>query len=1322
MAALGIALAAISVEAGPARAAAPDFLLRIPAESIASGSGADQLNNPRGMTTDRTNGHIFIGDLNNFRISEYTAWGEFVKAWGWDVAPGPVDEEQEIRVRAASGRFKLSFGASTTADLDFDASASEVEAALNGLPSISAGGGGISVESGPGGANSGRPYVVRFDDGPLAASDVAQLVVSDGTTPLAGGAPFSGAAITTRADGTPDGTGLESCTAESGCQAGDPGDGPGQVNSPSGLAVDATGNVYVYERPLGVPTARVQKFDPAGHFELMWGGDVNKTTGADVCTAADISGGDTCGAGLFGSTDGWFSNSSIGSYLTYNRTTDTIFVGDVDRIQEFETDGSFKGKIDFTTAPLDGRAVEALAADPSSGDLYMALVSNPPTVETVYRLDSSTGTILDELAAVYPSTIAVDAAGSVYVALKVFGDNNDDTINSQREVLGFEADGDPIPGMEPGDGFAAPLEASHSLNGIATNVLGPGSDEPGDLYVDYFSGGPISYANAYGPSPIAFEDPPPVPPTIAEQFAASVDTDAAVVRAKINPHFWTDTTYFVQYGTAACPESSWIGSACSQAPVSPALLGTKSIDAPLTTAGVLLSGLQPGTTYHYRFVAQSIGGGPVFGSARAFTTFRLVGDRPCANAGFRLGPAAGLPDCRAYELVSPVDKNNADVMARLDNFGYPASLEQSTDSGERLTYSAGTPFVDPEGGPYTSQYLAQRTEVGWASEGLSPPRTRLQPINELLRALQSEFRIFSADLCNAWLKTIYDPPLAAGAVAGLPNLYRRRNCGGSGEPFEALTAAARSDHPDPDVYDTLQPMGASADGSRAIFVAPDDLPGTAAPENADDHLQLYEHDEQDGLRFVCILPSGNASKRPCYAGTADEDRGGPNHVGSFQGAISADGERIFWTEALGTDKFGPGKLFVRFREEPTSREVSGKVSKPDPARFWGAAADGSRAIFAFEAGAEADKLFSFDVDAGLPMLIASQLEGVMGISEDARSVYFASTKALTGEEENSEGEKAQEGAHNLYLWQEAAGGAQLSFVARLAIDDIERFSSIQKDPFRRTSRVSPDGQHALFMSTAPLTGYDNTDAVSDQPDAEVFLYDAREGELRCVSCNPSGARPTGRQLSTTGLVPAGLNFWFAAKVPTWQWPTYASRALSDDGRRAFFESLEALVPRDSNGQQDVYQWEEAGAGTCTSDDPTFSAEAAGCIDLISSGESPREAVFVDAGANGNDVFFSTLSSLIGADYGLVDIYDARVGGGFPEAEPPSECEGEACQSPPAPPQAPTPSSASIEGPGNVPQTKPKPRCPKGKRRVVRRGKARCVKSRKGARRSGRAAR
>jgi hypothetical protein len=150
--------------------------------------------------------------------------------------------------------------------------------------------------------------------------------------------------------------------------------------------------------------------------------------------------------------------------------------------------------------------------------------------------------------------------------------------------------------------------------------------------------------------------------------------------------------------------------------------------------------------------------------------------------------------------------------------------------------------------------------------------------------------------------------------------------------------------------------------------------------------------------------------------------------------------------------------------------------------------------------------------------------------------------------------------------------------------------------------------------------------------------------------------------------------------------TFNPRALSSDGNRLFFESFEALLPRDTNGKADVYEWMRASAKQACDEAGAelYVPSASGCLSLISSGQSPVDTKFADASPDGSDVFIRTQSSLLPQDIGLVDVYDARVGGGLPQPPaPPAACEGEACQGPLSAPDDPTPASSAFEGAGNV---------------------------------------
>src|SRR4029077_12952516 len=133
----------------------------------------------------------------------------------------------------------------------------------------------------------------------------------------------------------------------------------------------------------------------------------------------------------------------------------------------------------------------------------------------------------------------------------------------------------------------------------------------------------------------------------------------------------------------------------------------------------------------------------------------------------------------------------------------------------------------------------------------------------------------------------------------------------------------------------------------------------------------------------------------------------------------------------------------------------------------------------------------------------------------------------------------------------------------------------------------------------------------------------------CVSCAPSGAPPAG---------PATLRTIEPPTVGASE-PAIVLRNLSSDGGRVFFESSVALLPRDTNGVQDVYEWEQQGVGSCQGSSESFSAASGGCLYLISSGRSPEASFFADASANGNDVFFFTDQPLVGQDQdGAVDVY------------------------------------------------------------------------------------
>jgi NHL repeat len=170
-----------------------------------AGTGAGQFARPAGVASNNATGDIYVADYNNHRIQQFTEAGTFIRAWGYDVvASGAnnksfVTEVNELKIRATGGTFRLAFEGDSTDPLPYDASASQVEAALNALPAISADGGSVTVTGGPGDATGSTPYVINFDGASLEEEDLALsldptgLALPSGTTLTCSAAAPTGA-------------------------------------------------------------------------------------------------------------------------------------------------------------------------------------------------------------------------------------------------------------------------------------------------------------------------------------------------------------------------------------------------------------------------------------------------------------------------------------------------------------------------------------------------------------------------------------------------------------------------------------------------------------------------------------------------------------------------------------------------------------------------------------------------------------------------------------------------------------------------------------------------------------------------------------------------------------------------------------------------------------------------------------------------------------------------------------------------------------------------------------------------------------------------
>jgi hypothetical protein len=1244
-----------------------------------------------GVATDEETGRLYVADPDNHRIDVFEVAGssvEFKFAFGWKVNKATPEEKLQT--------------CTTATGCQAGSSGSSAGQLTNPR--------GIAVDNITGSTSRHDIYVTT--------SDRVQKFAPDGSFISA-----SGWGVETGAEEA------QTCTTASGCLKGIEGAGECQLSN-GGLsfvdpvAVGPGGNVFLAAASGAEPnfTNRVEKFSPGGgclgETVLAKGNLVLKALAIDASEDAyvavdrvsdqlrkyDLATPETklCSAAAINTNA--LTINSAGRLFASQRQPKTKGGGDYQVITEYSaacnplqrfgygqinsnlkglafypsTAGDLfaseeEGLLRYLNVPSPGPLALNLSATPRTVSAQISAEVNPEGKETKYRIDYvDQHSFETEGGFAGPNT---HSTGEVPLGAADF------ELHSAEVTAGCK----PFTQAALNEGKCLKPETAYRYRLVTENADG-NTEAEGQLT----TGPPVSFVATY---------------------ATEVGTDTATLGAELTPNgspasgyfeYVDDATYQADIGSGdGFQHAIKIPDPGAEPPQSPIDFGLGEAALKRSTTPYPLI---PGTTYHYRLVVTDPFA-TLDGPEHTIATFLPDQRSACpANEAFREGPAAYLPDCRAYEMVSPVDKANGDIVNLLQSFtNTPAVLNQAAVSGEKLTYGSYRAFGDAISSPYTTQYIASRNpEVGWQSHAIAPPNEGLIRNGT---EFDNEYRVFSPDLCQAWLTPFDEPTLAPGAIPGYFNIYSRTDqlCGG--ESYEALSTAKAANR-DGTTY-SLELQGLSADGNVSVFVANDNLKGTTAPKltltTSDAQRQLYAKAPGFQPRFVCILPGGKGepSKESCSAGT------GP--IGEFNGrlasltnAISADGKGIFWTNAktfgkiyLRENPFGTGSECAE-ASSPCTVEVSKtgeETSGTKESRYWGAADDGSAAVFSTaNTGNGVSDLYEFEVGSKTTTLIAHKSLGVLGMSEDASRIYFASSEKLSGEEENSAGDKAVAGKPNLYLYDVREGGRR-RFIGTLSSTDLAPGFSVKastlvaESPLQHNGHVNPDGLHAAFMSSAPLTHYDNTDAKSGVADTEVFLYDAAadggKGRLVCTSCNPGGGRPLGENVGGEGT----NAFWVAARLPAYENSLYAPKVLSPDGTRLYFESIDPLVPRDTNGHFDVYQWEQLGSGGkdgCHEADSTYVPSSGGCVSLISSGQSNRDSEFVDASPSGNDVFINTLSSLLPQDPGLLDIYDARVNGGFAQpTPPPAACEGEACQGPLSALNDPTPASSSFDGAGNV---------------------------------------
>jgi len=677
----------------------------------------------------------------------------------------------------------------------------------------------------------------------------------------------------------------------------------------------------------------------------------------------------------------------------------------------------------------------------------------------------------------------------------------------------------------------------------------------------------------------------------------------------------------------------------------------------------------------------------------------------CASA------TAALPDNRDYELVSPAAKNGSDVMAA-------TSKTIAAQAGGAVAFASLRGFGDVRGTSTDAQYLARRTGIqgtsGWDTHAVTPAGRSHTPAALATFNWSSFEAAFTPDLSRAVYRS-WRPLTDPANTDDLLNLFVISNLlTGPGSAELATDSEVAIPALDP-IFKLffMQPSldAVSTDLSHVLF----ESSAALTPEaDANPFAQkLYEY-AGGRVRLVGRVPTAPDTEcddinGPACVAASSSQAGISGSVGSeafyADGMMSDDGSRAFFQVPAGG---GPGAVYMRENGTMSVQlNVNETTGETPAARLWAAAADGSRVFFAssdslIDGGEGGLYMYDANAPAGshLTLLSRSEIgeshsfESVIGTSDDGHYVYFASSGQLVG------GESARPTA-GLYLWHDG----DLAYIGDF-VDGSEARRNGPRTSWNfpkvtRMARVAPDGRHVLFMTRSDagfagrggFTGYDQNGVCPYDPTSfgcrELYVYSADTGRLACASCNPTGRTAT--SVALTDLTEGSGSAWITAHL---------SRALSDDGSRVFFSTAEALVPGDTNRTWDAYEYDVPSAS----------------VHLLSSGRDPTPSYFMDASANGDDVFFVTRQQLVGWDVDdSYDLYDARVNGGLPDpVKPPPVCAGDACL--PAAggqPATDTAGSGQYHGLGNAPgKLRKHKRCARGRVHRTIRGRQRCVRAKK----------
>jgi Tol biopolymer transport system component len=725
------------------------------------------------------------------------------------------------------------------------------------------------------------------------------------------------------------------------------------------------------------------------------------------------------------------------------------------------------------------------------------------------------------------------------------------------------------------------------------------------------------------------------PPQISEVRARDADQSSVTLEAKIDPRGF-GTSYHFEWGTTTAYGNSvpvnfepYVGSG----------------ESPVLVTGKL-TGLAPGTEYHYRIVARSEGG-----------------VTPSPDHVAETLNSCGLPEARCFELVSRRDAGP--VAYAIRGGGLESGFQVAPEPGN-FSYTLETGYPDATKGAEVV-YTTVRGPDGWIDTQLSPAltaRTEFTEDGESPSSIKAIGPNLSCDVVNSNQPLTSDASTRLVVESGGANLFRKN-------PDGSYTAISKVPPENPratgNAIYAYAVYGMSADCSRVVFGTPYRYPGLPGT--------YYEWDRGTLRNFGFVPgPSGEIEDPNALPGAAISASSQTSNV------ISEDGRRLFFTAerkvAPNPEEVGKKAVFVRERDG-TTRDLSlSETAVPDEgATYQSATKDGSRVFFTANAGLTAESslegtdLYEYDLESGnLTDLSVDAEEGgaavtrFIGASRDGSHVYYVARGQLVPGRGKTLAQNLADNTASIY----SVIDGKPDYVASMSENTP---AAIDINPTGlQTARVSPDGRFLLFETTEDITRF------RSQGHREAYLYDSDDaGEpVACVSCNQDGSAPSRYGAAPLESAPGGN--------PLSEPP---SLAVHDGNPIVIFTSYNDLAPGSTKDLLNGYEWSHGQVFRLTT-------EPAGLKSATS--EYPNVRAF-GASADGTDLYFQTQETLNWEDGDeRASVYDARLGGGFTEPPaPPAPCNplaGGACQTEtPQTGAGPAAASSTFIGPGNTVQKK-----------------------------------